>query len=325
MKTIVALIALLICTQAQAGMKRSIGVIPSSPDGSSNVLEAIDQARSIGADPLYWYVSWADITSLGINAVMPKITSTGRSVVLLSLINTTTLGKYPAPWTNFTEPGFEDAFLADATEFVSVWKPTYLCLANEAGTYLASHPDDIDEYEHILKSLRDRVREVSPQTRVCVTLSFTESIKDGHALANRFAKVTDVTVWTVYGSENGMMFLNPSYGIELIDRIEAESPRPFAIGETSWSSAPELGSSEKAQAEFAKMLVNHKTSAQFIVWFYLRDGLDCSAPAKRFRIPMSDTQFDMFKSFICNFGAYKSTGEPKATSTILWPSPDNKK
>lgn len=330
---LVAALAMLVglCEPAFAARSREhapLGMVPMSPDGSGDPLASIAQARALGADPLLWYWSWRDLRSRGPDFIMPALTKDGRSVVNFAIASTTVQGDFPAPWTSFTQDGFAEAFAVDAGAFVAKWKPTYACLGNEAGTYLAKHPSEIDAYERVLRRFREAVRANSPHTLVCVTLSFRDSTKDGHALAKRLRASSDALVWTVYGYRDpGFRFVEVQEGIDWLDRVERESPKPYAISETGWNSATELGSSEAMQADFVRRLRARESSSQFTTLFYLRDGRDCSARARAFLTPdmlslppdRLDEAMKPFRRFLCDFGVSRSDGSAKPAAAELKP------
>jgi hypothetical protein len=318
------LLAMVLAQPAWAGRTRTpepikLGMIAASPDGSSDPFAAIEAARALGADPLLHYWSWADLKGRGPEALMPALTKGGRVVVNLSVVSTTVLGKYPAPWTHFTQSGFAEALAVDVGAFAAKWKPAFLCVGNEAGTYLSKHPAEVDAYERVVRQVAGAVKAASPDTQVCVTLSFRDSTKDDHALAKRLA-ASAMPVWTVYGYHDpGYRFTDPADGIAWLDRVEAESPKPYAISETGWNSAEVLGSSEAAQADFVKRLRAHPSSAQFTQVFYLRDGKDCTARARAFLTPEQlalpadklEPYLAPFKAMLCNFGVLRSDGSEK--------------
>jgi len=94
--------------------------------------------------------------------------------------------------------------------------------------------------------------------------------------------------------------------------------KPYAIVETGWSSSSLLSSSKAKQAEFAEEYFSfvETTDAEFVNWFSLHDGRDCTDAANSFLTDLPQVKEDeefmtVFKEYLCTIGLKMSDGTPK--------------
>jgi hypothetical protein len=304
-----------------------LGMIPSSPDGNPKLIpSAFEASRRLGADVLYWYFSWADAAgSSGPARVIPALRSGGRVALTLSVIRTTVQGRFPKPWKSFDEPGFAEAFAAFAAEFAAQHRPDYLFVGNEANTYLHEHPEMVPAYEEIVRRTVEAVHRAAPGVRVGVVISFRDAERhDAWPMVRRLVAPADLVGYTVYGYEDpDFQFPDPSAGLAWLERLPNGIPgKPYAVLETGWNTAANLGSSEAEQAEFARLFFRHlaATRAEFVTWFLFQDGEDCTKVAGAFLKPglrPKRERFEIFKSFLCNFGLRRNDGTPKAAWQVF--------
>jgi len=304
-----------------------LGMIPSAPDGQAALIpSAIEASRGLGADVLYFYFSWADAAgSSGPKHIMPMLRAGGRVALTLSVTRTTVQGRFPKPWKSFDDPGFAEAFAQFAGEFAAEHRPDYLFVGNEANTYLQSHPEQVGAYEEIVRRTADAVHRAAPGTRVGVVIAFRDAEIHGQwPMVRRIAAAADLVGYTVYGYEDPrFQFGDPAEGLAWLERVPNGIPgKPYAIVETGWNTASNLGSSEAEQAEFAKLFFRHlaTTRAEFVTWFLFQDGKDCSKVAGAFLKPgmrPDRERFEIFQSFLCNFGIRRRDGTPKAAWQVF--------
>jgi hypothetical protein len=297
-----------------------LAMIPASPDGNPSLVpSAFEASRRLGAELLYWYLSWADATERGAEFVVPALGAGGRVAINFGLVRTTVPGKLPKPWKSFDEPGFAEAFAKFAGEFAARHRPDYVFVGNEANTYLRSHPEQVAAYEEIVRRTRDAVHAAAPGVRVGVVVSYRDADRHGQwPMIRRLAAAADLVGYTVYGyADPDFQFGDPRDGLAWLERVPSALPgTPYAIVETGWNSADVLGSSEAEQAEFARLFFRHlaTTRAEFVTWFLYQDGKDCSRTARGFLgrgMNPSNERFEIFKAFLCNFGLRRSDGTPK--------------
>jgi hypothetical protein len=298
-------------------------MIPGAPDGDPSLVpSAFNLSRDVlGAELLYWYVSYADLAKNGGNPfVMQSLAKGGRTAINFGIVHTTVQGKYPKPWKSFTDSGFAAAFAQAAADFAKRNRPDYIFIGNEANTYLAEHRDEAPAYEELVRRTREAVHRAEPATRVGVVISFRDAEKKGQwPLVKRLAQQVDLIGYTVYGYEDpGFRFGVPADGLRWLERLPEGVPgKPYAVVETGWNSAAVLDSNEAEQAEFARLFVRHlaTTRAEFVTWFLFQDGKDCSRTAKSFLGPFAGIgagkQIEIFKAFLCNFGLRRNDGTPK--------------
>jgi hypothetical protein len=316
------------CNSAHAARSRTpaakLGMIAAAPDTATP--GDFTAARDLGMDPLYTYRAWAD----GDGAqVLDLLGAGGHVAINLSVVQTTTMGRYPAPWKSFADPGFAQAFGAWAGTLAAKHEPAYVFVGNEANTFLHAHPELVDAYVAVVRETAAGVRAASPKTRVGVVLSFRDVARHSQwALARRLAAEVDLVGFTVYGYRDpDFTFADPAEGMKWLDAIETAWTGPYAIVETGWNSAAVLGSSEAMQADFARRLVSRATTlrAEFVAWFLRRDGADCTVAARRFLTPeqlalpptLLEERLAIFKAFLCSFGAYHADGSEKPAAAEL--------
>jgi hypothetical protein len=111
-----------------------LAIIPGSPDGDATLVpSAFHASRALGAELLYWYMSYADLAkNEGSSFVTQALAKGGPIAINFGIIRTTVQGRYPKPWTSFDEPGFAAAFAEAAGRFASRHRPDYIFIGNEA-------------------------------------------------------------------------------------------------------------------------------------------------------------------------------------------------
>lgn len=305
--------------------KTLVGMIPASPDPAITLPlltsgKAFSESAKEGAEIMYWYIEWKDLVNDwgASDFIMPKLKQGGQSAVVISVINTTTLSQYPKGYKTFTQNGFAADYAEFVGEFAGRYKPNYIFIGNEVNTYLNDHKGEVSAFQNILKSSRDAIKKASPNTKVGVSVAYRDGIPDNFSLIKKLSENIDVIGYTVYAFKDpDFQFGDPKEGIDMLKKVGKAVPgKPYAVIETGWSSSELLGSSEAEQAQFMRLLLDYipTSDAEFINWFILQDGRDCSIPARAFLTPEMKPQgneFEIFKEFLCKFGAKNADGSDK--------------
>ena len=311
------------CAPSQASTKPKVGMVANPKnDDPAMFMDAIKEARENGVDVLYWYFAWGGLYNNWTvsDYLLEAFSQEGRSAVTLSIIHTTVLGQYPPQYSSFDDPGFKEEFSDFAAEFAARYHPDYLFVGNEVDDYLYAHRDKIPAFKEILSETREKVHAVSPNTKVGFTTTYHDA-KSHNAtdIIVELAPEADIIGYTVYGYHDMFVFDNVSLGRFMLDDVKNIVPgKPYAIVETGWSSSSMLSSSEETQAQFAGEYFSfvETTDAEFVNWFSLHDGKDCTDAANSFLTDMPWVEEDeefmvVFKEYLCTIGLKESDGTPK--------------
>ncbi len=305
-----------------------LGMAPTTPDSNLGIIpSAFVEARSQGAELLYWYQSWAEAAANPgyIDTVMYPLASGGPAAVNFDLMR----ADFPAPFQALTDPGLVEAFSTFASQFAARYGLEYVFIGNEVNIYLDTHPEHIDEVAALIRRTRDKMRLVSPATRVGVIISHGYlAAHDQASLLRTLADEADLIGYTAYGyRENGFSyeFNDPVEGMLELEEVPNDYPgKPYAIVETGWNTSTTLNSSEAMQTTFIRLLRAHlqTSEAEFVSLFLYEDGEDCTEVVQGFNLPHLDPdplslQFRLFEDFVCNFGLKRSDGTPKEAWNFL--------
>lgn len=292
-------------------------------DDPAQIPSAFKEARENGAQLLYWYFSWKDLEEKPdtVPFVMQPMSYEGKTGVVIEVIHTNVLAPYPAPWVSFDEQGFAERFSDFAAEFAEKYEPDYLFVGNEVDDYLYLHRDKIGAFKNVLELSRSKIKQASPGTKVGFTATYHDAVAhDALDIIQELAGKADIIGYTAYGYSGQFRFEDPGKGIELLEGIPSVVPqKPFAIVEAGWNTSSLLGSSEEKQKQYAEKFFDYlkTTDAEFVNWFSLHDGKDCTQAAQSFLTgtsePMAQDELfvDSFLAFLCNLGVKKSDGTPK--------------
>lgn len=311
------------CARRELNTKEKLGLIPFPPNENMNALtDTLKQARTDGADVLYWYFSWQDLDGNWTAAdwIMTPMSYEGKSAVVMEVVHTTVLGKYPSKYASFDEPGFKEDFAKFSADFAKRYKPDYYFVGNEADIYLASNRDKISAYKAVLEETRTAVKKESPGTKVGVVVTYHAAKQNGaFDIIEELSEEADLIGYTSYGHGPSFAFDNVSKGKEYLGELENVVPgKPFAVTEAGWSSSTFLNSSEDLQDEYARYFFEYleRTDAEFVNWFDYHDGVNCQDVAESFLIDKPEIVKDErymkpFREFICTLGIKESDGTPK--------------
>jgi len=311
------------CAPSQLNTKPKLGMVANPKnDDPAMFMDAIKEARENGVDVLYWYFAWKGLYNNWTvsDYLMEAFSQEGRSAVTLSIIHTNVLGQYPDKYFSFSDPGFKEEFSDFAADFAERYHPDYLFVGNEVDDYLYAHRDKIPAFKEILSETREKVHAVSPDTKVGFTTTYHDA-KTNNAtdIIVELAPEADLIGYTAYGYHGMFVFDNVSLGRFMLEDVKNIVPgKPYAIVETGWSSSSLLSSSKAKQAEFAEEYFSfvETTDAEFVNWFSLHDGRDCTDAANSFLTDLPQVKEDeefmtVFKEYLCTIGLKMSDGTPK--------------
>ncbi|MDD5171516.1 MAG: hypothetical protein PHF60_00590 [Candidatus ainarchaeum sp.] len=310
------------CAKRQLETKPKLGLIANPPnDDTLLIVQTIKDARQNGVDVLYWYFSYDasdDWTSA--DYIMEPLSYEGRTGVVMEAIHTTVLAPYPEGFMSLDSPGFKEAYAERSVEFVERYHPDYYFVGNEVDVYLSPHRDQVPAFKELLRYTREKVHAASPSTKVGFTVTYHDALRNNATdIIETLAEDADLIGYTSYGYGEPFRFDNVSAGAAYIRDIRNLVPgKPYAIVETGWSSSSMLGSSEDKQAEFAGEFFSYlgETDAEFINWFELHDGKDCTAAAEGFLVDAPELKeneefMEIFKESLCTLGMKYNDDTPK--------------
>ncbi|MEW6748232.1 MAG: hypothetical protein AB1295_00810 [Candidatus Micrarchaeota archaeon] len=316
------------CAPRQLDLKKKLGLIPIPPNQDPALLaQTFRQARADGAEVLYWYLPYRDVADNWTlpDYVMEPMSYEGKSAVVIEVIHTNVLAEYPKRYSSFTDEGFSEEFSARAAEFAERYDPDYLFVGNEVDDYLWERRELIPEFKDLLEQTRIKVHAANPRTKVGFTVTYHDTLTHNATdITKTLAEEADIIGYTDYGYRGLFRFDNVSRGLEYLGRPADVVPgKPFAIVEAGWSSSPLLGSSEALQEEYAEGFFAYleDTDAEFVNWFALHDGVDCSDAADSFlkdlpQVKEDESFMEVFKEFLCSLGIKHSDGTPKKAWSV---------
>ncbi|MEW5996360.1 MAG: hypothetical protein AB1657_02065 [Candidatus Micrarchaeota archaeon] len=311
------------CSPSTLNTKPKVGMVATPRnDDPALFMDAIKEARENGVDVLYWYFTWKGLYSNWSisDYVMEALSQEGRTAITFNIIHTSVLGQYPDKYSSFSDPGFRGEFSDFAADFAERYHPDYLFVGNEVDDYLYAHRDKIPAFREILAETREKVHAVSPETKVGFTATYHDAVKNNATdIIVELAPEADLIGYTVYGYHDLFVFDNVSLGRYMLGDVKNVVPgKPYAVVETAWSSSLLLSSSEGRQAEFAEEYFSYleSTDAEFVNWFGLHDGKDCTDDADTFLTDApwvkEDEEFMVpFREYLCTIGLKSSDGTPK--------------
>ncbi len=188
-------------------------------------------------------------------------------------------------WTNDEAAGL---YSAAAERICAQYKPPYFALALEVNAYYLKHPDDFARFLDRYTAMYDRIKTVSPDTKVFVTfqLEMMKGIGDDTwgmtvephwEMIERFGDRLDLLVFTSYPEvEYSQATAIPdTYYSEIRDHSNLKT----AIAEIGWSSTKY---SEEDQTAFLERSVKQLDTLdmEFINWIFMHD-LPGDGPLKK--------------------------------------------
>lgn len=303
--------------------KASTGLMPIPLNGDAAFLsQACRDARDLGAEVISWYFFWGGLEDDWAVAdyIMECLSHEGKSVVVMNVIHTNVLGRYPPQFSSFVDPGFKEAFAEFSVEFVKRYQPDYYFIGGEVDIYLNLHRDEIPAFKEVLSYTYHEIKEASPETQVGLVVTYHYA-RDNDALdiIKTLAPESDLLGYTVHPYEGDFLYSNVSRGLMYLNEVKDVVPsKPYAIIETGWSSSTLLDSSEDIQAEFVHDYFSFvdNSNAEFVIWFSLHDQGDCSEAAKVHleatpHLQLNEDYIRAFEEFMCSPGLKYTDSIPK--------------
>lgn len=319
------------CRKRNLIIVQKSALIPTpANDKPSGILPAIKEARENGVDVLDWYFDWYGLDgnwSVS-DYVMEPLSYEGRSAAMVEVIHTSVLSKYPERYDSFDDPGFDDEFSDFSADFVSRYKPDYYFVGSEVDDYLYNHREKIPAFKELLRKTREKVKAASPATKFGFTVTFHDALRNNATdIAQTLAPEADLVAYTSHGYHDMFVYDNVSQGVAYLEGVKDVVPgKPYVIIETGWSSSTLLNSSEDRQAEFMGAYFDfiraNTTDAEFVKWWGLNDGKDCTEGAESFLTEHPELKEDEsfmvpFKEYLCSVALKRSDGTPKK-AWLIW-------
>jgi hypothetical protein len=311
------------CNKRALNVKEGLGLMPIPIHGDASFLpQACREARSLGADVVSWYFFWGGLEDDWTVAdhIMACLSHEGKSVVVMNVIHTNVLGKYPPEFNSFVDPGFKEGFADFSVEFVNRYNPDYYFIGGEVDIYLDKHRDEVPAFKEVLAHAYQEIKKASPETKVGLVVTYHYA-RDYDALdiIQTLAPECDIIGYTVHPYEGDFLYSDVSRGLKYLNEVRDVVPgKPYAIIETGWSSSALLDSSEDKQAEFVHDFFSFVDAgnAEFVIWFSLHDQGDCSEAARIHleatpHLQVDEAYIEAFEEFMCSPGLKNSDGSPK--------------
>jgi hypothetical protein len=311
------------CVKRNLTIVPKLAIIPTpTNDNPSGILPAIREARENGVDVLDWYFGWKGLDGNWSTSdyVMEPLSYEGRSAAMVEAIHTNVLPEYPRGYESFDDLGFAEDFSDFSAAFVARYKPDYFFVGSEVDDYLYKNREKIPAFKELLRMTREKVKAVNPSTKFGFTVTYHDAISNNATdIAQTLAPEADLVAYTSHGYRGMFVYDNVSRGVAYLEGARDVVPgKPYAIIETGWSSSTLLNSSEEKQAEFAREYFRfiNSTDAEFVKWWGLNDGKDCTEGAESFLTDnpelMKDGSFMVpFKEYLCSLALKRSDGTPK--------------
>lgn len=312
------------CRKRSLAFVPKTGLIPTpTGDNPSGILQSIREARENGVDVLDWYFGWKGLDGnwSASDYVMEPLSYEGRSAAMVEAIHTSVLPEYPRGYESFDDTGFADDFSDFSAAFAARYKPDYLFVGSEVDDYLYNHREKIPAFKELLRKTREKVKAASPSTKFGFTVTYHDAITHNATdIAGTLAPEADIIAYTSYGYRGMFDFGNVSQGVAYLEGARDVVPgKPYVIIETGWSSSTLLNSSEGKQAEFAREYFRfiNSTDAEYVKWWGLNDGQDCTEGAESFLTDYPELKHDdsfmvPFTEYLCSLALKRSDGTPKA-------------
>jgi len=167
---------------------------------------------------------------------------------------------------------FRILYIMEARSIADEFHPEYMSLGNEINDYFILNPDEYNQYLRLFDDSYAAIKEVSPETKVFVVLSYTHLIdNDQWSMIEDFDDRADLIGLTTYPWHH---FESPEdIDSDYYSRIKQYTDKPIAFTEIGWTSSAEVGSSEEEQAEFLEVFLNRTKTMdmEMVNWLFLHE------------------------------------------------------
>jgi hypothetical protein len=181
----------------------------------------------------------------------------------------------------------------------------YLSIANEADVYFASHPRELPAFLRFARAQIAELHRLDPRLEAGVTVTYSGLTAAHPGIARQLAGLGDATFLTYYPLAGGYRMRSPRAPLRDIPRmVRLTHGRPLVLQEAGYSSAPLLGSSPAAQAEFVRNVF--AASALF------PQAIPFLSFYSLFDLPAEDCRgTTAAETFLCSLGLRYRNGKPK--------------
>jgi hypothetical protein len=342
--------ALLLVAISACGPPAGKSPAGSSPNAGARVLSISANARSQPASATQDFVAAVDLAynagargnfvSYTWKALEPKagtwsfndlrgavdyLGDTRKTVLLVGIqVINTTARETPA---DLAGAAFDSAEMkARFRALINALKPIiggrvkYLSIGNEVDVYLSSHPEQWAAYRAFYADAVKAVHASLPGIQVGVTTTFTSSQTQESKITELNAP-SDVYMLTYYPLGASFRPRQPTtVDADITQMLRQAGARPLVLQEVGYPSATELGSSEKAQADFVSLLLDRWSAAgasriPFLNFFLLHNLAreTCDQLAAYYGLG-GDANF---KAYLCTLGLRRADGTPKSAWQAL--------
>ncbi len=181
----------------------------------------------------------------------------------------------------------------------------YLSLANEADVYFSAHPGELPAFLRFARTEISRLHRLDPSLKVGVTVTYSGLTAPRPGIARRLAGLGDASLLTYYPLVGNYRMRAPRAPLREIPKmVRIAHGRPVVLQEAGYSSAPRLGGSPAAQAEFVRNVFaaanRFPRAVPFLSFYTLFDppARDCPGPSAAV-------------TFFCSLGLHDRDGRPK--------------
>lgn len=264
-------------------------ISPPMNDWEGSFAEYLVKAKGAGVEMGYWYFEWGELESSNGNYTFETFDSVvihfrNNDVNMAAAVNiidvfTGELADFPDDivFTSFDDPVFVDRFGDFLIAFLGRYNDVmeYLYLTNEIDTYLAQHPDELDDYCAMLDTVIPRLNAAYPGVKIGTVSTFHSAyLNDYLYIPVELAKHVNVMGFSLYYINAGCTGFagQPSDIREWLPLIAATAgDTPIAIVETSWTANPDYGGGELIQSDYVTELFAFQDyfgdKLEYICWF----------------------------------------------------------
>jgi hypothetical protein len=181
----------------------------------------------------------------------------------------------------------------------------YLSIANEADVYFAAHPGELPAFLRFARAQIAELHRLDPGLDVGVTVTYGGLTAAHPGIARKLAGLGDATLLTYYPLVGGYRARSPRAPLHNVPQmVRLAHGRPLVLQEAGYSSAPLLGSSPAAQADFVRNV------------FAAADRFPLEIPYlsfySLFDLPAKDCRgATRAETFLCSLGLRYRNGKPK--------------
>jgi hypothetical protein len=196
----------------------------------------------------------------------------------------------------------------------------YLSVGNEVDVYLGRHPEEWGAYESFLDDASAYVHSVAPWIQVGTTITYGGATGVNAERVKALTGGREVLIFTYYPLDADFRARLPDAPLtDFPLMVDMAGGRPVILQEVGYPSSEELGSSERAQAEFVEQaFLAWQSEAEripFLNYFLLHDLTPEMCGQLQDYYGLRDPGFE---AFLCSLGLRQADGTPKeAWQTFL--------